>query len=110
MPAASSKSDRRSSARSEEQVDHLGLDDDPVAAEAGAAEQVLDVAETDRRAVEEIVALAGAGEPPGDDHLAVRDGEIAVAVVEEERDLGDVHRPAGHGALEDHVLHLAAAK
>ena len=95
----------------EEQVDHLRLDDDArVAAEAGAAEQVLDVAEPDRRAVEQVVALPGAREPPGDDHLAVGDGEVAVGVVEEERDLGDVDRAAGGGALEDHVLHLAAAE
>ena len=51
----------------EEQVDHLRLDDDAgVAAEAGAAQQVLDVPEPDRRAVEQVVALARAREPPGD--------------------------------------------
>ena len=95
----------------EQQVDHLGLDHDAgVAAEAGAAQQVLDVAEPDRRAVEQVVALARAGQPAGDDHLAVGDGQVAVAVVEVERDLGDVDRPPGGGALEDHVLHLAAAE
>ena len=95
----------------EEEVDHLRLDHHAgVAAEPGAAQQVLDVAEPDRRAVEQVVALARAREPPGDDHLAVRDREVAVAVVEEEGDLGDVDRPAGRRALEDHVLHLPAAE
>ena len=42
--------------------------------------------------------------------LAVGDRQVAVGVVEEERDLGDVDRPARRRALEDHVLHLAAAE
>ncbi len=42
----------------EEEVDHLRLDHHPgVAAEAGAPQQVLDVAQADRRAVEQVVAL-----------------------------------------------------
>ena len=95
----------------EEQVDHLGFDHDAgVAAQAGAAQQVLDVAQPDRRAVEQVVALARAGEPPGDHHLPVGDREVAVGVVEEERDFGDVDRAPGRRALEDHVLHLAAAE
>ena len=95
----------------EQEVDHLRLDHHPgVAAEAGAAEQVLNVAEPDRRAVEQVVALARAGEPAGDHDFAVGDGQVAVAVVEEERDLGDVHRAPRRGALEDHVLHLPAAE
>jgi hypothetical protein len=45
----------------QQQVDHLGLDDDAgVAAEAGAPKQILDVPQAHRRAVEEVVALAGA--------------------------------------------------
>jgi hypothetical protein len=95
----------------EEEVDHLGFDHDAgVAAEAGAAEQVLDVAEPDRRTVEQIVALARAGKAAGDHHLAIRDREIAVAVVQVEGNLGDVHRSPAGRALEDHVLHLAAAE
>ena len=95
----------------EEKVDHLGFDDHAgVAAEAGAAEQILDVPEPDRSAVQEIVALAGAGEPAGHHDFAVGDRQVAVAVVEEEGDLGDVDRPAGGGALEDDVFHLAAAE
>jgi hypothetical protein len=93
----------------EQQVDHLGLDDDAgVAAEPGTAEEVLDVAQPDRRAVEQVVALARAGESPGYHDLAIGDRQVAVAVVEIERDLGEVDRPAGGAALEDHVLHLAA--
>ena len=95
----------------EQQVDHLRFDHDArVAAEPGAAEEILDVAQPHRGAVEQVVALARAGEAPGHHHLAVGDGEVAVAVVEVEGDLGDVHRAPGGGALEDHVLHLAAAE
>jgi hypothetical protein len=79
-------------------------------AEAGAPEQVLDVAQAHRRVVEQVVALAGAGEPAGDHDLLVRDREVAIGVVEVERDLGHVHGLAVGGALEDHVLHLAAAE
>ena len=50
----------------EQQVDHLGLDHDAgVAAESGAAEQVLDVAQPDGRAVEQVVALAASGRGAG---------------------------------------------
>ena len=57
----------------EEQVDHLRFDDHAgVAAEAGAAQQVLDVAQPDRRAVEQVLAVARAGEPAGDLRLPGR--------------------------------------
>src|SRR5690606_16706993 len=93
----------------EEQVDQLRLDHHPgVAAEPGAAQQVLDVAQAHGRAVEQVVALAAAREAAGDDDLGVRRRQLAVAVVEVEGDLGDVHRATAGRALEDHVLHLAA--
>ena len=57
----------------QEQVDHLGFDDHAgVAAQAGAAEQILDVAEPDRQVVEEVFALARPREPPGDSPLPDR--------------------------------------
>ena len=40
----------------------------------------------------------------------IRDRQGAVGVVEVERDLGDVHRPPPRRPLEDDVLHLAAAQ
>ena len=95
----------------EQPLDHLRFDDHAgVAAESGAAQQVLDVAEPDDCAVEQVVRLAAAREAAGDLNLAIGDRQVAVGVVEEERDLGHVHRPACGGALEDHVLHLAAAE
>ena len=95
----------------QQQVDHLGLDDHAgIAAQSRATEQILDVAQPDRRTVEQIVALPGPREPAGDDHFAVGDGKVAVGVVEVQRDLGDVHRAPGGGALEDDVLHLPAAE
>ena len=78
--------------------------------EPGAAEKILDVAQPHRGAVEQVIALPRAGEAPGHHHFAVGDGQIAVAVVEVEGDLGDVHRATRGGALEDHVLHLAPAE
>ena len=95
----------------QEQVDHLGFDDHAgITAEAGAAQQVLDVTQTDGRLVQQVVALARAGKPPSHHDFGVRRGQVAGGVVEVERDFGDVHGAAGGGALEDHVLHLAAAE
>ncbi len=95
----------------EEQLDHLRFDDHAgIAAEAGAAQQILDVAEPDGRLVEEVFAGARPGEPPGDHHLAIGDRQGPVGVVEVEGDLGNVDRAAGGRPLEDHVLHLAAAE
>ena len=95
----------------EQQVDHLGFDDHAgVAAEPGAAQQVLDVPQPRRRVVEQIVALARTRQAPSDHDFAVRGGKLAVAVVEVERHFGDVDRAPGRRALEDHVFHLAAAQ
>ena len=94
----------------EQRVDHLALDDDAGAgAEAGAAQQVGDVAQPARRAIQEVVALARAREPARDHDFLERHGEDPVVVREVQRDLGDVHRPARRRALEDHLFHLRAA-
>jgi putative solute:sodium symporter small subunit len=80
----------------EEQVDHLRFDHHAgIAAEPGAPQQVLDVAQACRRVVEQIVALSRAREPPGDHHFPVRDREAAVRVLEVKRHFGDVHRTPG---------------
>ena len=57
----------------EQRVDHLALDDDAgVGAESRAAQQVGDVAQAAGRAIEEVVALARAREPPRDDDFLER--------------------------------------
>ena len=95
----------------EQEIDHLGLHDDPgVAAEAGAPEEVVDIAKPDGTLVDEVVAAARPGHPAGDDDFVVGDRQVAGGVVEEERDFGDVDRPPVDRALEDHVFHLAAAE
>ena len=95
----------------QQQVDHPCFDNDAgVAAEPGAAKQVLNIPETRRSIVEQVVALARPRQAAGDDHFSIRGGKLAVAVVKKERDLGDVHRTSRRGTLKDHVFHLAAAK
>ena len=95
----------------EQRVDHLALDDDAgVGAEAGAAQQVGDVAQPAGRAVQEVVALARAREAPRDDDFLERDREHAVVVREVQRDFGDVHRASRRRPLEDHLFHLRAAQ
>jgi hypothetical protein len=67
----------------EQQLDHLGLDDHTrVAAQAGPPEQVLDVAQPDQGAVQQIVTLPGA-RADGYLHLAIGDRQVALGVVEE---------------------------
>ena len=80
----------------------LGID-------AGAGEQVLDVAQPARIAVEEILALTRAVEATGHADLAPRHGEPAV-ILEDEAHLRHAERLAGRRAVEDHVLHLVASE
>ena len=90
----------------------LALRDDGVRllAEARVVQDVLDVHEARRRAVDEVLGLARAVHPPGDAHLGEVDGQRVVGVVEHERDLGHAHGLARAGAGEDHVLHGLAAQ
>ncbi len=93
----------------QERVDHALLDHDTgIGAEAGAAHEIVDVAQPAGRPVEEVVALPGAGQPARDHHLTERHRKPATAVLEDERDLRHIHRPSGRGALEDHLFHLGA--
>src|SRR4029077_11526190 len=63
----------------EQRVDHAALDDDAaVRPEAGAADEIVDIAETAGRAVQVILALAGARDAPRDDDLLERHRETAV--------------------------------
>jgi len=95
----------------EKRVDHPALDHHArVGAEAGAAHQVLDVTESARRSIEQILALPRAREPARDHDFAERHGKHAVVVVEVQRDFRDVHRPPPRRSLEDDLFHLRAAQ
>jgi peptidoglycan hydrolase CwlO-like protein len=77
----------------EQGIDHLAFDDNTrVGAQPGAAHHVMNVAQTARRAIQKVVALAGTAEPPGDHDFAEGNREGAVVVLEVQRHLGDVHR------------------
>src|SRR5262249_53211957 len=74
----------------------LALLDDRVAlgADAGVAEEVLDIAETTRRSVQQVLRFAGPEQPARDLDLGVgreRGRRGPVAVVERQRDFGHSH-------------------
>jgi hypothetical protein len=101
-------------ARFDDARDHALADDGVGArAEAGAEEDVLDVAPAHRLAVDVIGrgAVAREGALDGDlGVLAPLPGRLAVAVVEHQLDRGAPGRLAVGGAVEDHVLHRLAAQ
>ena len=91
------------------------LPDDGVGAraEAGAEENVLDVAAAHRLVVDQVGAVAVAREHAFDRDfgvLAPLPGGAAQGVVEHEFDRSPARRLAGVGAVEDHVLHRLAAQ
>ena len=90
----------------------LALPDDDVhlAADAGVGEQLLDVEQPGRVAVDLVLAGAVAEHPAGDRDLGVVDRQRVVGVVDGERDLGPAERRARGRAGEDDVFHLAAAQ
>lgn len=93
----------------------LALFDDRVAprADAGVAEEVVDVAQPAGGLVDQVLGLAAAVEPSRDLDLRIaREGGRgpALGVVEGEHHLGHAGRPAELGAGEDHVLHALAAQ
>ena len=90
----------------------LSLADDGVRvlAEAGVVQDVRDVAQARRRAVDEVLRLPGAVHPARDRDLGEVDRQRAVRVVQHDRDLGQADGlPAGR-PREDHVLHRLAAQ
>src|SRR5690606_23488510 len=99
-------------------LDQLGdhaLLDDRIAArpQAGAEEDVGDVAPAALHAVEEIGVLAVARHPAADGDFRVGGvlaHQAAVGVVEDQLDAGLGHRLAGVGAVEDDVGHRLAAQ
>ena len=90
----------------------LALPDDDVhlAADAGVAQQLLDVEQPGTVAVDLVLARAVAEHPTGDRHLGVVDGQRAVGVVDGQGHLGAAQGGAAGRAGEDDVLHLAAAQ
>ncbi len=75
-----------------------------VGAQADLEHELGDVAQSDAGAVEQVLALARAVQAPGDAHLAVLERQYAVAVVEDQRDLGHAQRLALGRAGEDQLF------
>ncbi len=90
----------------------LALADDHVllAADAGVGEQLLDVEQAARGAVDHVLRLTRAEERPGDRDLGELDRQQAGGVVDRERYLGPAEGGPLGGAGEDDVVHLAAAQ
>ena len=90
----------------------LALPDDHVllAADARVGEQLLDVEQPARRAVDHVLGVAGAEQRAGDRHLGELDRQQPGGVVDRERHLGPAERGPVGGAGEDDVVHLGAAQ
>ena len=87
----------------------LGHDGVHLLAQAGVAEDLQHVDEAAARAVEPVLAIARAVEPPEDGDLADREVDRAVRVVEDELDLRRRARLHAATAAEDDVLHRLPA-
>jgi hypothetical protein len=89
----------------------LALADDDVllSPDAGVGQQVLHVEEPAGDAVERVLAVAVAEQRAADGELGEGDGQLAVAVVDGQADLGPAEGGAALGAGEDDVVHLRAA-
>ena len=90
----------------------LALPDDHVllATDAGIREQLLDVEQPARCAVDLVLGITGAEERAGDRDLAELDRQQTGRVVDAQRHLGAAERGPIGGAGEDDVVHLAAAQ
>ena len=92
-------------------VDHaLAHDGVAVLAHVGLLQQVVEVAQADAGAVEEVLAVAVAVGAPPDFDLGEIEGQPAVGVVEREHDLGHAQRGTVAAAGEDDVLLPAGAQ
>ena len=98
-------------ARAEDLLD-LALADDRMhrTAEAEVGEQLDEVGPAHVRSVHEVLPLPAALQAPRDRELGVVNGPVAVAVVEQELDLGVIGRRPGRGAGEQHVVRLLGAE
>ena len=90
----------------------LALPDDHVhlPADAGVAQQLLDVEQSAGVGVDGVLGAAVAEHGAADRDLGVLDRQGAVGVVDRQRHLGTAQRRAARRAGEDDVLHLAAAQ
>ena len=95
-----------------EDLTDAALADDRVAllAHAGITEELDDIAQAARRLVDVVFALAAAVHAAGDHDLRKVHRQCVVLVVKDERNLAVAQTLALLGAVEDHVLHLAAAQ
>ena len=76
----------------EQGIDHPAFDDDAgIGAESRATHQILDVAQTARRAIQEILTFPRTHQAPRDDDFLERDREVAFRVIEMQRHFGHVH-------------------
>ena len=78
--------------------------------ESGAEEEVAQILQADRPAIDEVLAVPRTEEPAGDDDFVFFDGKEAVFVVEVQRAFGHARRRPAVGAVEDDVRHLLAAQ
>jgi len=85
-------------------------DDVHLPADAGVAEQFLDVEQPAAIAVDLVLAGAVTIHPAGYRHLGILDRQGLVGVVDGQGDLGAAQRCPRRGAGEDDVLHFAAAQ
>ena len=90
----------------------LALPDDDVllAADAGVGEQILDVEQAARRAVDHVLGFTGAEQRSRDRDLGELDRQQMRGVVDRERHLGATERGTVGGTGEDDVVHLGAAQ
>ena len=93
-------------------VRDLALGDHRVAvpSETGVHEELVDVLQSDRFAVDAVFRLARAEVPAGDGDLLLVVGQTAVRVVEPQRDLRVPQSTALVRAAEDDVFHFRAAQ
>ena len=88
----------------------LPHDDVHLAADAGVAQQLLDIHQTATAAVDFVFAGPVAEHPAGDRHLGVLDRQRVIGVVDGDGHLGAAQRCPRRGAGEDDVFHLSAAQ
>ena len=92
-------------------VDHALADEQEcIVGEMRAIEQVDEVTQADPLAIEEVVVLAGAVQPPAKLEDLVIDRQQAIGVVEQDRDVRHALRGPALGAGPDDVLGLARAE
>ena len=88
----------------------LAHEDVLVAADTTVGQQLVEVEESARRAVEQVLRCPVAIEPAGHRDLVEIERQETVGVVERERHLGATEPRAGRSAGEDDIVHLLGAQ